>query len=55
MNKYLIIAIISLVFGFLNSLYWYTKGYRGGKLFFIGSIAFFGISMLVAQLFEPKA
>lgn len=55
MNKYLIITFISLVFGLINSIYWYSKGYRGGKLFFMGTIAFFGIAMLVVQLFEPKA
>ncbi len=51
---YLYALIGGLVLGGLNSWYWYTKGYRGGKLFFMGTIAFFGIIMLILKLFNQK-
>ncbi|WP_165851355.1 hypothetical protein [Brumimicrobium aurantiacum] len=40
-----------LILGGINSWYWYRKGYRGGKLFFLGTIAFFGVIMLILRLF----
>lgn len=48
---YLYAALGGIALGSLNSWYWYTKGYRGGKLFFMGSIAFFGIIMLILKMF----
>lgn len=50
---YLYAFIGGLILGGLNSWYWYKKGYRGGKLFFMGTIAFFGIIMLILKLFNP--
>jgi len=49
---YLIALIIGVSLGTLNSWYWYTQGYRGGKLFFLGTIAFFGITVLILKLFH---
>jgi len=43
--------IAGLLLGGLNSWYWFTKGYRGGKLFFLGTIAFFGVIMLILKSF----
>lgn len=43
--------LIALVLSSINSWYWYTKGYRGGKLFFLGTVAFFGVIMLILKLF----
>jgi hypothetical protein len=48
---YLFAFIGGLLLGILNSWYWYTQGYRGGKLFFLGTIAFFGIILLILKLF----
>ncbi|WP_165779269.1 hypothetical protein [Brumimicrobium salinarum] len=52
---YLYAFIGGLIFGGLNSWYWYTKGYRGGKLFFLGTIGFFGIIVLILKLFNPHS
>lgn len=48
---YLYAAIGGIALSSLNSWYWYNKGFRGGKLFFMGSIAFFGIIMLILKMF----
>jgi len=50
-SYYIYAFLLALILGGLNSWYWYTKGYRGGKLMFLGSIAFFGIIVLVLKLF----
>lgn len=50
-SYYLYAIIVGLILGGLNSWYWHTKGYRGGKLFFMGTIAFFGIIVLILKLF----
>ncbi|WP_165366265.1 hypothetical protein [Brumimicrobium glaciale] len=52
--NYLYAFIGGLIFGGINSWYWYRNGYRGGKLFFMGTIAFFGVIMLILKLFNPK-
>lgn len=49
--NFLYAFVIGLLLGSINSLYWYKKGYRGGKLFFLGTIAFFGIVVLLMKLF----
>lgn len=49
-KEYIIAFIIALVLGSLNSWYWYKNGYRGGKLFFLGTIAFFGIVVMIYKL-----
>tara|TARA_B100000508_G_scaffold141093_1_gene146629 strand:+ start:151534 stop:151698 length:165 start_codon:yes stop_codon:yes gene_type:complete len=48
---YLYAVLGGLILGGLNSWYWYHQGYRGGKLFFMGTIAFFGIIVLILKLF----
>ncbi len=50
---YLYAFIGGIILGALNSWYWYERGYRGGKLFFMGMIAFFGIIILILKLFFP--
>lgn len=52
---YLYAFIGGLILGGINSWYWYRKGYRGGKLFFMGTIAFFGIIMLILKLFNTNS
>ena len=47
---YLFTFLGAMFLGALNSYYWYTQGHRGGKLFFLGTIAFFGIIMLILKL-----
>jgi len=52
---YYIYSFIGALFlSSLNSWYWYKQGYRGGKLAFMGTIAFFGIIVLIMKLFFPK-
>jgi len=48
---YLYALIAGFLLGSINSWYWYTQGYRGGKLFFLGTIAFFGVILLILKLF----
>ncbi|HLV41876.1 MAG TPA: hypothetical protein VKY37_06340 [Brumimicrobium sp.] len=54
-QDFLYAFIGGLLFGGINSWYWYKKGYRGGKLFFLGTIAFFGILVLILKLFNPSS
>ena len=45
---YLITFLVALALGGLNSWYWKTQGYnQGGRLFFLGTIAFFGVIVLI--------
>ncbi|MEX1192838.1 MAG: hypothetical protein WED10_08385 [Brumimicrobium sp.] len=48
--NYLYALIGGVILGGINSWYWYNRGYRGGKLFFLGTIAFFGIITLILKL-----
>jgi hypothetical protein len=41
----------AVVLAVINSWYWYTQGYRGGKLLFLGILAFYGIFVLIGKLF----
>lgn len=50
---YLYAFIGGIALSALNSWYWYKQGYRGGKLFFMGTIAFFGVIILILKLFFP--
>ena len=52
--NYLYAFIGGFVHGGINSWYWYRNGYRGGKLFFLGTIAFFGIAILILKVLNPK-
>lgn len=51
---YLYAFIGGLFLGGLNSWFWYRKGYRGGRLMFLGTVAFFGIIVLFLKLFFQK-
>jgi hypothetical protein len=51
---YLYAFIGGLILGGINSWYWFRNGYRGGKLFFLGTVGFFGIIMLILKSFNPK-
>lgn len=52
-TKYYLYALIGgLVLGSINSWYWYNQGYRGGKLFFLGTLAFFGAITLILKLYH---
>ncbi|MFA5574369.1 MAG: hypothetical protein WC994_04875 [Brumimicrobium sp.] len=48
---YLYAFIGGLVLGSINSWIYYKKGYRGGRILFTGTIAFFGIIVLIMKLF----
>lgn len=52
MQNYIWAMLPALIAGSINSYYWYTRGYRGGKLFFMGTIAFYGITLLILNLFK---
>jgi hypothetical protein len=54
MSNYILAFSISLCLGILNSWYWYRQGYRGGRLLFLGTIAFFGIIVLLMKAFLSK-
>jgi hypothetical protein len=49
MNKLLLAALIGLFLGFLNGYYWSRQGYRGWHIYFLGSIAFFGLASMVLK------
>ena len=49
---YIYAFLAALILGGLNSLYWKKQGYnQGGRLFFLGTIAFFGVIMVILKLF----
>ena len=51
-DLYIYAFVAALIIGGLNSIYWKNKGYnQGGRLFFLGTIAFFGIIMVILKLF----
>jgi hypothetical protein len=43
MNKILLSFLIALAFGLINGYYWGKQGYKGWHIYFIGTIAFFGL------------
>lgn len=48
MDNPLIISLIpGIVLGVLNGLYWRSKGHRGWHLFYLGTIAFYVLSVLI--------
>lgn len=51
---YIYAFIGGLILGGINSWIAYNKGLRGGKMFFMGTIAFFGIIMLILKLFNQQ-
>lgn len=50
--NYIYALVGGLILGSINSWYWYKRGYRGGKLFFLGTIAFFGMITLILKLYH---
>jgi hypothetical protein len=50
-EHYLYAFLLAFFLGLLNSWYWYKQGYRGGRLLFLGTIAFFGIIVLILKGF----
>lgn len=54
LSLYIYAFIGGLILGGINSWIAYKKGLRGGKMFFMGTIAFFGIIMLILKLFNQN-
>lgn len=49
MNEIWLAVILSLILGSLNGYYWSRRGYRGWHLYFIGTIAIFGLIVLILK------
>ena len=46
----LIFSLISaLVLGILNGLYWRKQGYKGWHLFYLGTMAFYALSVMILK------
>jgi hypothetical protein len=52
MNKILIALIIALILGLINGFYWSKQGYRGWHIYFIGTIAFFGLISMILKFLD---
>ncbi len=48
MDNPLIFSFIpGIILGTLNGLYWRSRGYRGWHLFYLGTIAFYVLSVMI--------
>jgi hypothetical protein len=46
MNIFSISILVALFLGVINGYYWSKQGYRGWHIYFMGTIAFFGLILL---------
>lgn len=53
-DLYIYAFVGGLILGGINSWIAYNNGLRGGKMFFMGTIAFFGIIMLILKLVHQQ-
>ncbi|MES2587692.1 MAG: hypothetical protein V4622_01855 [Bacteroidota bacterium] len=52
MNNFLLAVLISLLFGLMNGFYWSKQGYKGWHIYFIGTIAFFGLYSMILKFMK---
>lgn len=52
MNPYLLGLIPAVILGCLNGYYWNRRGYKGWHLYYLGTIVFFCISVMIINFFR---
>jgi len=48
-NPLIFSLIPGLVLGILNGLYWRKQGYKGWHLFYLGTMAFYALSVMILK------
>lgn len=47
MNPFIISIIPGIVLGLANGFYWRRQGHRGWHLFYLGTVAFYVLSVMI--------
>jgi hypothetical protein len=51
--NYLTIAIFpGVLLGMINGIYWKKQGYKGWHLFYLGTMAFYAMSVMILKFFK---